>query len=137
MTGRERRLSPRKICAVPLRYRVVSNGAAQHEDYGAVSYLARGRLATAPALSTMVQGEAVNLSERGVFFLTPERLREGEPLEMYFTLPRELTGRSPEAVRCSARVVHVEERPDQRGLTGVGAVVERFEPLASARNWSN
>ena len=114
-----------------------SNGATRQEDYGTARHLRRGPQATAPALSTMVEGEALNLSERGIYFLTPERLRDGEPLEMYFTLPHELTGRSPEAVRCSARVVHVEQRPDRRGLMGVGAVVERFEPLASARNWSN
>jgi hypothetical protein len=56
---------------------------------------------------------------------------------MYLTLPRELTGRSAEEVRCSARVVHVESRVDQLGMRGVGAAVERFEPLVAARNWGN
>jgi len=54
-------------------------------------------------------------------------------MELYFTLPRELTGRSPEPVRCCARAVHVEQKTDERRWTGIGAVVERFEPLVRFR----
>jgi len=61
----------------------------------------------------------------------------GEPLEMYFTIPRELTGRTTEHVRCTARVVHVEPRADNQGMLGVGAVVERFEPMSAAHDWGN
>jgi hypothetical protein len=53
------------------------------------------------------------------------------------TLPRELTGRSPEEVRCSALVVHVEDHADHQGYTGVGASIERFEPVNVTRNWAN
>jgi hypothetical protein len=137
MSGRERRLSPRKVCAVPLRFQTTANGHAAQARDTAGAYETRTQNTKASTLSATLEGEAQNLSERGIYFLTPERLSVGEPLEMYFTLPRELTGRSPEAVRCSARVVHVEERSDQRGLSGIGAVVERFESLIARRDWSN
>jgi hypothetical protein len=58
-------------------------------------------------------------------------------VEMYFTLPRELTGRRPEEVRCNARVVHIEGNADALGMTAVGAEVERFEPLNMQRSWEN
>ena len=84
-----------------------------------------------------LEGEALNISERGIYFTSREKLHVGEPLEMYFTLPRELTGRGPELVHCSARVVHVDEAADPRGARGIGATVERFEPVVVARNWAN
>lgn len=127
MAGKERRISPRKECAVPLRFRIVSNGTADPEK----------RAARGSAYHESQEGEAINLSERGIGFRSRERVRVGEPLELYFTLPRELTGRSPEQVRCCARVVHVEPRADQQGKIGVGAIVERFEPVAAVRNWDN
>jgi hypothetical protein len=56
---------------------------------------------------------------------------------MYFTLPPELTGRNPEPVRCSARVVYVEQHGGRRGLLGIAATVERFEAMTMARSSDN
>ena len=135
MSANERRNSPRKVCAVPLRFRVVTDGEDSTSAGLAPGYGAR---ITKPSMyAATCEGEAFNLSERGVYFRSRERVNVGERLEMYFTLPRELTGRAPEQVRCSARVVHVEETADQRGTTGIGAFVERFEPLMEPRNWAN
>jgi hypothetical protein len=127
MAGKERRISPRKDCAVPLRFRIITNGNADAEK----------RAAKASAYSESQEGETINLSERGIGFRSRQQVSVGEPLELYFTLPRELTGRSPEQVRCSARVVHVESRAGQQGKIGVGAIVDRFEPVATIRNWDN
>ena len=135
MSGRERRTSPRKQCVVPLRFRVVTNGRNAEAEHSAGSYGLRESKALADAI--LMDGEALNLSERGVYFTSRERLQVGEPLEMYFTLPRELTGRGPEQVRCSARVVHVDDRTDPRGARGIGATVDRFEPVLPPRNWAN
>jgi len=33
--------------------------------------------------------------------------------------------------------VHVEQAESNGGLTGVGATVERFEPISMIRNWHN
>ena len=135
MSGRERRGSPRKECAVPLRFRVVTNGHNAQAEEIAASYGMQNSKTFAYA--AMLEGEALNLSERGVYFKSREKLHVGEPLEMYFTLPRELTGRNPEQVRCSARIVHVDECADQKGARGIGATVERFEPVMSLRDWAN
>ena len=130
MSGKERRISPRKECAVPLRFRVVSQvttpggelEGARRQGYGS-----RG----------ILEGESVNLSERGIYFRSRERVTVGAPLEIYFRLPRELTGRSSEEVRCSARVVHIDHPDNGDGLVGIGATVDRFEPIAMIRDWHN
>jgi hypothetical protein len=128
MGNKERRIAPRKECTVPLRFRVAKS----------VDSLARETAgASARTPFGTIEGESVNLSERGIYFRSRQRVNVGEPLEMYFTIPRELTGRSAEQVRCSARVVHVEPQADRQGLVGVGAAVERFEPMSSARDWGN
>ncbi len=134
MSGRERRVSPRKLCAVPLRFRVSTNGrnaqAGMAADYGLRD------LKTLASAATL-EGEALNISERGVYFTSREALQIGEALDMFFTLPRELTGRQAEQVRCSARVVHVDAESGPQGLRGFGATVERFEPVIAVRNWAN
>lgn len=119
---------------VPLRFRVVPNGNDPRLG-GLTVYGARS--AKSSILETTSEGEAFNLSERGIYFRSRGKLNVGEQLEMYFTLPGEFAGRTPEQVRCTARVVHVESDPDKEGTTGVGAFVERFEPLVERRNWAN
>ena len=131
MSGKERRISPRKDCAVPLRFRILASDApADSAVVGArptVAIISRG----------ILEGEAVNLSERGIYFRSRERVSIGAPLEIYFRLPRELTGRSAEEVRCSARVVHVEQADGADGFSGIGATVEHYEPVTMIRDWHN
>ncbi len=135
MSGKERRTSPRKDCQVPLRFRVVSNGHNAQAQEIAASYGMQESKAFAYAAT--LEGQAVNLSERGLYFTSRETVHVGEPLEIYFTLPAELTGRTAEHVRCSARVVHVDGTTDKAGFRGIGATVERFEPIVAFRNWAN
>jgi len=132
--SKERRVSPRKRCRVPLRFRVLNNGHVPHAPDAVPSRA----YATADviALPRTWEGEIQNLSERGIYFTSREQVSVGEALEMYLTLPTELTGRPPEPVRCSARVVHAEPCANQPGVTGVGAVVERFAPFIEARDWN-
>jgi hypothetical protein len=127
MGNKERRIAPRKECTVPLRFRVAKGVDSSAREAGASARTPFGT----------IEGESVNLSERGIYFRSRQRVNVGEPLEMYFTIPRELTGRGAEQVRCSARVVRVEPQADRQGLVGVGAAVERFEPMSSARDWGN
>ena len=154
MSSNERRIAPRKIFSIPIRIRALiseSPSVAAGSTLGNITSnrvaaggsVAVTQMSPAPAGSRparvldMQEGETVNLSERGIYFKTEHKVRIGQVLELYFTLPRELTGRSPEPVRCSARVVHVEQHADERGWTGVGASVERFEPLQRFRTWDN
>lgn len=116
---------------MPLRFRLVSNA----QNVVPAQNLPREPLRRLPIAGTL-EGQSVNLSERGIYFTSPHKMTVGQPIEMYFTIPRELTGRMSEQVRCSARVVHVEYQADQYGMLGVGAAVDRFEPLPT-RDWGN
>jgi hypothetical protein len=140
MAGNERRNSPRKICALPLRLRINGNGQSQRPEPASedANEDANQDASPPPAAAPVMEftGKALNLSERGVYFTCREKLKVGQPIELYFTLPTELTGRAPENVRCSARVVHVDE-DGQEALKGIGASVEQFEPVAAVRNWPN
>jgi hypothetical protein len=156
MSSNERRIAPRKIFSIPIRIRPLASESlsvaagstvsrnATTSSYSAVpassaSSLMNSGVATSKPVRVldMQEGETVNLSERGIYFKTAQKVKIGQAMEIYFTLPRELTGRSPEPVRCSARVVHVEQYSDERGWTGVGASVEQFEPLQRFRTWAN
>ena len=87
-----------------------------------------------PAAPRTVEGEALNVSERGMYFTSPEKLSVGQEIEVFFVLPGELTGRKAESVRCNARVMHVDYALN---VQGIGVSVDRFETVGSARNWSN
>ncbi|MGH9747873.1 MAG: PilZ domain-containing protein [Candidatus Acidiferrales bacterium] len=146
MFSDERRIAPRKVFSIPIRFRPlaseaasVSAGATIRAREGLTSSNVAGPTKSAgpTRVLDMHEGETVNLSERGICFKTAQQVRVGQSVELYFTLPRELTGRSAEPVRCNARVVHVDQRADERGWTGVGAAVERFEPLKRFRTWDN
>ena len=134
MSGKERRIAPRRDCIIPLRFRVVTSGNDGSGQHPVAHDVMAEKSAT---YFGTTDGEAVNLSERGIAFKSRERLGIGDPIEVFLTLPRELTGRNPEKVRCSARVVHVNLEEDTLGLTGIGAVVERFETLSVIRDWGN
>jgi hypothetical protein len=134
MSNRERRDSPRKECAVPLRFRILTNGNGARAQQSADPELLAPKVTS---YTPSFEGKALNLSERGVYFTARQKLSVGEPLEIYLTIPRELTGRGPEPVRCKARVVHVDEIYPQQGVKGIGAIVDRYETVAMSRNWDN
>jgi hypothetical protein len=66
-------------------------------------------------------GRTLDLSSRGVYFETSERLSPGDTVPIVF--PFEQTGKGA-SVKCSAHVVRVEPRDD---LLGVAAT---YEPVA-------
>lgn len=132
MSRRERRISPRKNWVVPLRFRMVPN---LYDAPPSQNMTGGEPMRPLPHGGTF-EGQSVNFSERGIYFTSPERMSIGQPIEMFFTIPRELTGRTSEQVRCRARVVHVQHQADEYGMLGVGAAVDRFESI-SARDWGN
>jgi hypothetical protein len=134
MSGQERRISPRKECVVPVRFRVVKNGTKPSDT--SVRSTETVRSSVTHAHFGTLDGETVNLSERGIYFVSGQKVNVGEELEIYFTLPSEVTGRGSEKVRCHARVVHAEPL-DHQGLTGAGAIVQRFESVSAPRTWEN
>ncbi|HLV94083.1 MAG TPA: PilZ domain-containing protein [Candidatus Acidoferrales bacterium] len=135
MSSQERRRAPRKECLVPIRFRIVENG--YNGPDAAVRLTDSGRGAMTHARFGMAEGQVQNLSERGVYFVCREKVAVGEEVELFFTLPAELTGRPPECVRCTARIVYAHPLERSPELMGAGVVVNRFEPLSRARNWAN
>jgi PilZ domain len=137
MPSHERRITPRKSYAIPVRFNVVTE---QYAMVGAAGGASAPMHQNAKILTTIPlpkQGEIVNLSERGIGFKTRQNLSVGENVEIFFTLPTALTGRAPEDVRCNARVVRVDKSEDASGMFGIGASIDRFERTSIARNWDN
>lgn len=134
MSHEERRRSPRKECLVPLRFRVLAGSNGNGGTTVRFTEYATG--ASTHAHFGMADGQAQNLSERGVYFVSREQVTVGEEVELFFTIPSELTGRAPESVRCNARVVFAQRLEREPGLTGVGACIRYYEPIAR-RNWAN
>jgi hypothetical protein len=138
MLATDRRIVHRKPYVMPIRFIVLSEESAMSENVHPNSRVAAvgGEIAKAQALVPHV-GETVNLSECGVAFKSRHAVSLGQPIELFFTLPTELTGRLPEDVRCTARVVHVDHLHDLQGNIRVGATIERFERAAPTRSWGN
>lgn len=149
MLGKERRVSPRRDCIIPIRFRILPNvnvdlHADVHANVHVSTHATAGGTIVAsqddlPRLNArhlgMLDGEAVNLSERGIGFKSREKLGVGDEIDVHLTIPRSLSGRSTEKVCCKARVVHVDRQLDVRGLRSFGAVVDRFEAVALAHGW--
>lgn len=73
-----------------------------------------------------------DVSSRGVYFFLPKDVSEGAPVEIYMTLPNELTLAGPVQVRCLGHV-HRSERLET-GQLGVVATIERYEFLREDDN---
>lgn len=119
----DRRVAPRKTCAIPVRFIIHQEGSA----------LPGNVVSIADNAVTLHEGQALDLSERGVAFKSRAAIALGQSLEIFFTLPTELTGRIPEDVRCTARVVHVGHSAESQGGIRVGANIQRFESLSPGR----
>jgi len=129
MPGIERRLSPRKHCMIPLRFRILANARV---DFAMAGPRAPQdwRRETAGHFGPL-DGEVVNLSAGGIGFKSREKLAVGDRIEMYLTIPPSITGKNFEHTHCKAHVVRVEDHTDVRGLNGVGAVIDLSEGVAA------
>jgi hypothetical protein len=71
-----------------------------------------------------------DVSFRGLYFLSDEDYQVGSPIELILTLPKEITMAGDVHIRCFARVVRVEQRPESQGIA---ARIERYEFLPAAQ----
>ncbi len=85
----------------------------------------------------MQNAESVNLSERGVYFETEVAPAVGTAVELILKMPRELTGREPTELRCTARVIHVRPDPLLDGKAGVGVYIEHYESMVPLEQRAN
>lgn len=76
--------------------------------------------------------ESLNLSQRGIYFATDSALREGETIEVFFSMPEEIIGEPASEWRCTGHVVRVEPRDERAGKLGVGVQFDCYEVSRSA-----
>lgn len=78
----------------------------------------------------MLSAESINLSGTGVLFTIDSKMKIGSVIEMTFTMPGEVAGAMPMKIRCTARIVRVDEGASG-GKMGVAAHIERFETIVA------
>lgn len=71
-----------------------------------------------------LEGLTRDVSSRGVFIYANTNLAEGAMIEFVMTLPREITLAEPIRVRCTGRVLRIENK-DQR--QGIAASIDQYD----------
>jgi Tfp pilus assembly protein PilZ len=77
------------------------------------------------------RAESVNLSRRGIFFVTNSPFQEGEAVEILLKMPEEITGEPPTEWRCTGLITRVEPVDSPRGKFGVGVRFDCYEVARS------
>jgi hypothetical protein len=78
-----------------------------------------------------VEAQVRDVSMRGVYVYLQSRVSVGSALELVLPLPEGVMGEEPVWIRCTCRVVRVEEAPGG-GEFGVAAMIEDYEALEQA-----
>ena len=73
----------------------------------------------------LFEGETVNVSENGLFFITNHPPQFGAPLDLIVMMPGDTVGENRTQVRCRARVVRVQDVP-AANQAGVAVEIEYF-----------
>lgn len=80
--------------------------------------------------------EALTVSEdvsaHGVYFILPQGIRNGTPVEVEMTLPNEITLAGPVRVRCLGHIRRSEAAEGSRA--GMAASIEKYEFLPGDRS---
>lgn len=80
------------------------------------------------ALSEQVQcARAINISSRGIYFVTSVPMSVGEPIEILLEMPKHVTGLVTGMRRFTARVAHVESVGSPEGHAGIGVQLLYYE----------
>lgn len=66
------------------------------------------------------RAQSVNLSQRGIFFVTDFAPGKDDIVEILLKMPREITGEPTTEWRCTGHVVRVEPLVSPKGRVGVG-----------------
>lgn len=68
-----------------------------------------------------------DLSSSGIYFVLPEGIKDGTPVEVEMTLPNQITLAGPVRVRCLGRIQRCE--PADGAKSGMAAAIEKYEFL--------
>lgn len=73
------------------------------------------------------RAESVNLSERGIFFVTNSAYREGETVDILLKMPEAITGESPTEWLYTGHIMRVEPSDSPKGKFGVAVRFDCYE----------
>lgn len=73
------------------------------------------------------RAESLNLSQRGVYFVTDAPPAEGQTIEILLNMPEEITGEPTTEWRCTGHVMHIEPIDPRAGKFGVGVQFDCYE----------
>jgi hypothetical protein len=73
--------------------------------------------------------ETKDVSARGVFFYLDSKVAEGSPIEFTLTLPPEITLTESIRVRCTGKVVRVDQ-DDPNQQVGIAAAIDQYDFIA-------
>ena len=73
--------------------------------------------------------ECLNISERGVYFASGSRFREGEQLELILRMPEEIVGEAKTHWRCLGRVVRTNALDASAWALGVAVRFEHYQEV--------
>ncbi len=68
-----------------------------------------------------------DLSSNGIYFILPEGIKDGTPVEVEMTLPNQITLAGPVRVRCLGHIQRCETTPGAK--CGMAAAIEKYEFL--------
>ncbi len=66
-----------------------------------------------------------DVSARGVFFYLDSKVAEGSPIEFTLTLPPEITLSESIRVKCTGKVVRVQNDPNAQ--VGIAAAIDQYD----------
>jgi hypothetical protein len=75
-----------------------------------------------------------NLSEKGIFFFTDNKVEPGSDIELILIMPPEIPEFARRWVCCNARVVRVESKDGDKQV-GIAAEITRCEALPEIQGW--
>jgi hypothetical protein len=73
-----------------------------------------------------------DVSSGGVFFLLPEAIPDGTPVEIEMTLPTQITLGTPVRVRCQGRIQRCVLKPGES--SGMATMIEKYEFLSDTED---
>src|SRR5262249_28575657 len=73
--------------------------------------------------------ECLNISERGVYFASGSRFKEGEQLELILRMPEEIVGQARTNWRCLGRVVNTSALHSSSWALGVAVRFDQFQEV--------
>jgi len=68
-----------------------------------------------------------DVSSNGIYFILPEGIKDGTPVEVEMTLPNQITLAGPVRVRCLGQIQRCE--PTEGAKSGLAAAIEKYEFL--------